>query len=285
MRTYFGTEQTKGYFIMIKNVIDIITGPFSLIYRYRNILYQTTRSDIRMRFAGSVLGPLWLFLYPLLFLSAYAIIYLFIFHVKIPVFTGYEYVAFIFCGLIPFIGFADTLGLGVTCVVSNTNLIKNTLFPIELVPVKAVLVSQCTQTVGMAMLFIALAWMGRLTIYFPLIFFIWALQIIFSIGVIWLLSSINIFVRDLNNLIAVLILILMMISPIAYTVDMIPPSLLPLIGLNPLYYLIVSYQDILMLGQWPPSNIFGIFLILTITIFYSGYWIFMKLKGVFVDNV
>jgi len=75
----------------------------------------------------------------------------------------------------------------------------------------------------------------------------------------------------------------MLASPIAYSVDMIPRGLLPIMGLNPLFYLIISYQDILMMGQWPRNNVFIIFAILSIITFYVGHWFFSKVKVVFVD--
>jgi len=141
---------------LISRLADKILAPFQLLYHYRFILYHTTKIDVNTRFVGSFLGLFWLFLYPLLFLGVYAAVYVFIFKVNTPMLNSYEYVALIFCGLIPFIGFSEALGFGVSSIVANASLIKNTLFPIELVPVKAVFVSQCTMVVGMALLFIVL---------------------------------------------------------------------------------------------------------------------------------
>jgi len=262
-----------------------ILAPFILLYKYRSLLWQTTKNDIRTRFAGSVLGLVWLFFYPLLLLGAYAAVYIFVFKVKFQLFNSNEYVALIFCGLIPFIGFSETLGMGVGSVVSNTNLIKNTLFPIELVPVKSVLASQCTQAAGLIMLLVVLGFLRKLSAWSPFFIVIWLLQILFSIGLIWILSSINVYARDLQNIVSVLILFLMLISPIAYTEDMIPPELRPFLAANPVYYLIVSYQDVLMIGQFPRGYIFWILLIFSLATFILGYWFFMKMKRVFADNV
>lgn len=262
-----------------------IIEPFKFLYRYRVLLWQTTKNDIKTRFAGSLLGMLWLFFYPLLLLGAYAMVYLFIFKVKFHLFNSNEYVVLIFCGLIPFIGFSEALSNGVSSVVSNSSLIKNTLFPIELVPVKAVLVSQSTQFTGMIMLLLVLGVLDKWTVWLPFFLLIWILQILFSIGLIWILSSINVFARDLQSIVSVLILILMLISPIAYTEDMIPSNLQPFLALNPMYYLIVSYQDVLMLGHFPDQSIFLTLLIVSLLTFIFGYSFFIKMKRVFVDNV
>jgi lipopolysaccharide transport system permease protein len=77
----------------------------------------------------------------------------------------------------------------------------------------------------------------------------------------------------------------MMISPIAYTADMVPSSLRPLLGLNPLYYMIVSYQDCLMLGRFPRGEVFWVLLGLGGLSFWVGHWFFGRMKKAFADNV
>lgn len=255
------------------------------LYRHRAILKQTTLNDIRSRFAGSLLGLSWLVVYPLLLLGAYAAVYIFIFKIRFELFNSNEYVALIFCGLIPFLGISEALGMGVGSVVSNANLIKNTLFPIELIPAKAVLVAQCTQTVGMGLLLIVLGVMGKLTFVSLLFLAVWVLQLMFSIGIIWMLSSINVFFRDLQNMVSVLILILMMVSPIAYPAEMIPANLRPFLALNPLYYFIVAYQELLMFGRMPSVEIAVPLVAISIFAYMLGFVFFKKMKGVFADNV
>lgn len=263
----------------------LICAPFFLLWKYRVLLWQTTRNDIRVRFSGSVLGLSWLVLYPLLLLSVYASVYVFIFKVRFQLFNSNEYVALIFCGLIPFLGFSEALGLGVTSVTSNSSLIKNTLFPIDLIPTKAVFVSQCTQVVGMGLLIITLIFLGKITPLAPLFIIVWISQILFSVGLIWILSSLNVYLKDLQNVVSVVILFLMMVSPIAYTADMVPAGIRPLLGLNPLFYFIIAYQDILMLGQFPRGSIFWVVLGLGLVGFPLGYWFFERMKMAFVDSV
>ncbi len=265
--------------------MGVLLRPVQLILAHRHMLAATTCNDLRARFAGSVLGLAWLLLYPLLLLGTYAIVYVFILKVRMGMLDPFEYVALIFCGLIPFIGFSEALGTGVGAVTSNTNLVKNTLFPIDLIPVKTVLTSQATQLVGLSLLLVALAIMGKLGPASGWLVPIWAAQVLFSIGLIWILSSVNVFLRDLQSIVSVAILVLMMVSPIAYTEDMIPQALQPFLKLNPLYYLIVSYQDCLMLGRTPPASVLGTLFALALGMFFLGYVFFARMKKVFVDNV
>ena len=265
--------------------MTILLDPFLTLWRRRVILIQTTRSDIRVRFAGSVLGLLWLVLYPLLFLGAYALVYLMIFKVRYELFTTYEGVVLIFCGLVPFIGFSEGLSGGVSSVISNTNLVKNTLYPIELIPVKAVLTAQCTQVVGMIMLLIVLTIIGKLTFWALLLPIVWVMQVLFTIGLIWILSACATIFRDLQNIVAVAILLLMMLSPIAYTIDMAPANLRLLLALNPLYYIITCYQEILMQGQFPRHGTFWATLVMSLVTFWVGWWFIGRMKNIFADKV
>jgi len=265
--------------------MKLFVEPLLMLWRGRSLLLATTRSDLRARYAGSVLGLAWLLIYPLLFLGCYAAVYLYIFQVRFPQFSSKEYVAVIFCGLIPFLAFSESLGLGVGSVTSNANLIKNTLFPIDLVPVKAALMSQPLQIVGFVMLVVAAGLMHKLTHAVVLLPVVWVLQLMMTMGLLWILSSLNVFLRDLQNIVSVVVLMLMMVSPIAYTVDMVPAGVKPLLAFNPLYYVIISYQKIIILGEMPSWRFLGVYAAVSLGLFFIGYWFFSRLKRVFADNV
>lgn len=232
-----------------------------------------------------MLGIAWVILYPIVFLGMYSLIYIFVFKVRFGLFNTNEYVAVIFCGLIPFLGFCEGLSMGIPSVVTNASLIKNTLFPIELIPVKAVLIGQFTQVVGMALLLLVAGLLGKVTIYWGLLPVIWCFQMIMTVGIVWFFSALNVFLRDIQTMIGPVILMLMMVSPIAYTADMVPPELRHFLAINPLYYIIISYQDSLMLGQFPRGSILLWLGLLSLFCFGGGYWFFSRLKGVFSTNV
>lgn len=257
----------------------------SILYKDRQMLMQVTLNDLRAKYAGSFLGMFWLILYPLLFLGAYALIYVFVFNAKFHMYDTNDYVAMIFCGLIPFIGFQESISSGTGSVVANVNLLKNTLFPIELVPVKIVLASQATQLCGMMMIIIATLYLGRASVYTMLCIPFWILQIMFSMGLVWILSSLNVIFRDLQNIVFFILYILMMVSPIAYPVDAVPARLRAFLQLNPLYYIIACYQDVFMNGKFPDTYILVVFLCMSFGSFFIGYYFFTRMKKVFTDNV
>ncbi|MBI5102208.1 MAG: ABC transporter permease [Nitrospirae bacterium] len=258
---------------------------FSLIWKYRHILLTTTKNDIRAKYAGSVLGLVWAFLYPLLFLGVYTLVYVAILKVNSSTMTTPEYIVLIFSGLVPFLGFADALGAGVGSVTSSSNLIKNTLFPIELVPLKTVLASTVTQVVGLIILFLALVVMRKVGMFILLVPLIFLVQLIFTAGFIWFVSSVNVLVRDLSQMTSVLVIFFMMVSPIGYTADMVPAGFRMLSYLNPLYSIITMYREVMVYNRLPPLSETVFFVLMSFATFAAGFFVFSKLKQVFADYV
>ena len=261
----------------------MITG-LRLLFTHRRFLWATTVHEIRARYAGTTLGLTWMILYPLLFLGLYTVVYTMILKIRLEQFTTFDYVLLIFSGLIPFLGFSEALGSGISAVTANKVLIKNTLFPIELLPVKAVLVGSLTMLVGLSVLQSVLWIRGTWYMSQLLIPIILLLQLLFTIGLIWLLSALNVFFQDLGQMISILLLFLMLVSPIGYTIDMIPPKLMLLMYPNPLYYLIMLYRECIMLGHAPVEHLL-IFSSVSVAIFWLGFYVFSRLKVVFADYV
>jgi len=258
--------------------------PFIELFKHRMIIYSTTLHDLKSKNAGSILGYIWLFLYPILFLGMYAFVYLMVFKIRLNIMSPYEYVLLIFCGLIPFLSFAESLSRGVGAVTSNSNLIKNTLFPIEFVPVNIVLSSQLLLVIGFSILTVIMIYMDKIGWNYLFLFYIFFLQLLFTIGLVWILSAVNVFFKDLGQIIGIVVLMLMMISPIAYTEDMIPESMRAFLYFNPLYYMIILYQKIFMYNQID-YKLLSIFTVLSFVHFIGGYYFFTRLKGVFNDYI
>lgn len=255
------------------------------MFAHRKMLANITVDDIRQRYAGSMLGGLWILLNPLLFLSAYFLVYISIFKIRLEGISTFDYVLIIFSGLIPWFGFAESVGLSVNTVTSNSSLIKNTLFPIELFPLKVVLSSMITQLVGLVLLLIVLAIRNQLGWYILFLPIVLILQILFTTGIAWMLASLNVFFRDLGQIIQVILILLMLVSPIAYTTSMLTEDLLFFMKFNPMYYMIGLYRDIIIYNRLPELGVVLTFVILSFLFFFIGYFIFTRLKVVFADYV
>lgn len=255
------------------------------IYSHRNILWRITQSDLKIRYAGSFLGITWSFVAPGLILAIYAVVYLFIFRVQPAGMTTPQYVLYIFSGLVPYLMTAEALSFGVSAVVANKDVLSNTVFPIDLAPVKAVLLAQGTAVVGFVFIILGAIVVRIVSITALLLPLIWLLLVLFLVGMNWFISLINIVLRDLQYLINPLLMVLMISSPIAYTPEMIPSPLRIIILLNPFAYYFSALQKVLVLGQVPDLSNWIIMLVLSLGAFGLGGWFFFRAKRVLIDYV
>lgn len=254
------------------------------LWRHRRILWTTSINDARARYLGTAFGFGWAVVYPLLFLAVYGTVYSKIFLIRVPGYSTIEYIQIIFCGLVPFIGFSEALSSGTTAVTGNKGLIRNTLFPIELIPVKTVFTSSVSLLASLVMM-IALMWsQGNVHLSQVLVPYVLALQLVFSIGVAWIVSALTVFVPDLAQFVGIVVLVLMIVSPIAYVREMVPENLRPFLLPNPLYYLISLYRDLAFFGVVGKKMLL-FFTVLALVVFQVGWLLFNRLKALFVDYV
>jgi lipopolysaccharide transport system permease protein len=218
-------------------------------------------------------------------LSLYAVTYVLILRVQVPDLTPLQYTLFIFAGLVPFLSVAEALSQGVGSVVASRSLLTNTVFPIDLAPVKAVLQSQVVMAVGMTALVIALAVTGNLRPTAVLLPVVWALQVVAVTGVVWVVALLNVVLRDLQMILAVLVMTLMIASPIAYTPDRVPDGLRWVLVLNPFAWFVTTYQNILVLGRWPTPTDWAALVGWAAAFFGGGGYFFSRMKKAIIDHV
>jgi lipopolysaccharide transport system permease protein len=213
------------------------------------------------------------------------VVYLLIFRVHVAGLSSARYVLFIFSGLVPFLMTSEAISYGVVSVVASKAVLSNTVFPIDLAPPKAVLLSQVTMLVGVVVILVASVFTRALPWTFVLLPVLWGLQLLALTGLLWILSLINLVFRDLPNLTNLLLMMIMVLSPIAYTPDMVPASLKPILVLNPMAYFIVAYQDVMILGRLPgPGNMLFV-VVFSVGLFVAGGYFFARSKPVFIDYV
>jgi lipopolysaccharide transport system permease protein len=249
------------------------------------LLFRVARSEIVARFAGSLLGIGWAVLTPILMLLIYAAVYLFVLKIQVPTLSGSQYVVLIFTGLVPFLMSSEALQSGVTSVVSNRAVLANTVFPIDLVPVKVVLMAQTTMVAGFALVLVATLVVNRFSPTILLFPIVWLLQLMFLTGILWILSLVNLVFRDLGNLIGILLMYLMIASPIGYTPQMVPAGMQMLLTLNPLAYFIVAYQNLIVFGRLPSPSLTITIIAMSLLTFAIGGFFFAHAKRTLIDYV
>ena len=262
----------------------LVLAPTRLLIRHRRVLTGATRNEIRGRYAGTALGLAWTVVYPLLFFGVYAAVFVFVFDARADRSSTVNSVLLIGAGLIPFLGFTEALGSGISSVLANRGLIKNTLFPIELIPVRSTLVASITMVVAFTVLLAGVWAHGLVFASQALLPLLVVLQLLLTIGLMWPLAAINVFFKDLGQSIPLIALLLMVLSPIAYSIGMVPSALRWLVYLNPLYYAITVYQDCVVRGV-VPARALTVLVILALGSFGLGFALFSRLKPLLAEHV
>lgn len=264
-------------------MMKFLSAPFVAVWAHRKILLRTTAVEIHSVYAGSLLGSVWVVLGPIFFLGLYALIYTLIFKIQPAAMGQQEYILYIFSGMVPFLAFGSALSAGSSSLAANKQILLNTVFPAEMIPLRSVLVASVALPMGLLLVVAADIALGRPSLKLLLIPFVMLLQVMFVTGVVWVLSLLNLLIRDIQQLLAYVIMILLVITPIAYTPDMAPGQLRLVMYLNPLFYFVTSYQSLIVLGQIPPWDIALIAVTLGLGSSMVGFWALQRGKHMFYE--
>jgi lipopolysaccharide transport system permease protein len=225
------------------------------------VLRALTVIECQRKYAGSILGVLWYPLYSALLLGSYCFVYLVVFRVRYRELGTYDFVLFVFSGLIPYLGFSEAVGVGVGSVKANLALLRNAVFPIEFVPVKHVLAALVGLLISLSLLVLMTLptrFAGWHLLYLPMPL---ASLLLFTLGVVWVLSAVAVVVPDIAQIVNIALLLFMFVSPIGFGIEMVPPSARPLVYLNPMTFLIEQFRFAVLgmrtLPMWTDAAFLG----------------------------
>jgi len=263
--------------------MTFIDAPFRTVFRCREVLLQTMLNEFRFKYAGSAIGLAWYVLAPLLLMTLYAVVYLAVFQVRPASMTAAEYVLYVFAGLIPFLGFTESLTAGSGSLSLNKAILLNTVFPAELAPLRAVCVSQGAAAVGLALTMLVAFALAKFSVWIVLIPVVWFALTLFVAGIVWILALASLVARDVQQVLTFVSMALLIVSPIGYTPDMVPAGIAPVVHLNPLSHYVIAFQEIIVFQRAPAPWRFVFILLLGLLSFSVGFWVFQRAKRVFFD--
>ena len=254
---------------------------FKNLYNYREFLKTSIKKEFRGKYKKSFLGVLWSFLNPLFQLLIYALVFPFILKNNVE-----NYTVFLIVALFPWNFFNLSIIQSAACIVANGGIIKKVYFPREILPIATSTSNLINFLISSILVFLALFISGigltKAVVVLPLIILI---QYILQLGLSFILSAITVYVRDVEYLINVLMMLAFYLSPIVYSADMIPSKYLPLFKLNPMFHIIKYYRDILYYGKIPEMGSVLLLLFACIIILGVGYLIFRKLEKRFAEEL
>lgn len=254
---------------------------FKNLYKYRELLKTNVQKEIRGKYKNSFLGVLWSFLNPLLQIAVYALVFPLILRN-----TQENYVIFLCCGLIPWTFFATTISRSAFTMVENGNIIKKVYFPREILPI-SVVTSETVNFLISTIIIIGFVVFGGLGICKYIIFYpiVLIAQYLLLIAISLIVSSISIYIRDLQHLIGVILQLLFYAAPIVYAPESIPAEFKWILNYNPMTYIINGYRSIFYSQSMVELKPLFILIGCSIVGCIVGYIIFNKLQKGFAEQL
>lgn len=259
------------------------------LWARRDLIWQFTRREIVNRFRGTHLGWLWAILTPLFMLAVYTVVFSLILNSRLggrdegPI----EFAILLFAGLTAFGVFAEPFGRSAALVANRRNYVRKMAFPLEIFPITAVLTALAYSAVGFVLVVLAHLVLARSispTIWaFPLVLLP---AILLAIGSGWLLSALGVYFRDLQQLTSgPLQRMLFFLTPIFYSVEMVPEAIRPILYINPLTVVIEGTRATLLLGEMPRWGLWGAWMVGSLVLAQVSYAFFMRARQGFADVV
>jgi len=247
-----------------------------------SLLLRSVKVEARAQHAGTVLGLFWIVLGPFLLLSLYAVIYSVIFDIRVPNFSRAEYILNVFSGLVLFLAFSQGMATSTNALQKEAKLVFSN-FPAEFIPTKAVMVSYIVLVPATLFVVIGDLALSKPSWHLLLLPVVAFLQIMFSIGLGCVLSLLGLVMRDVSFIIQYLVIAMLVVTPIAYTPDMVPASIKPLLYLNPLYYFVSANQHLILMNTLPPLIEILLGTGLSVAMFLLGVALFKRARMAMLD--
>ena len=254
---------------------------FKNLYNYRELLKTNVKKEIRGKYKNSFLGVIWSFLNPLLQIAVYAIVFQMI--LKNP---QENYVVFLCCGLIPWTFFSTAISRSAFTMIENGNILKKVYFPREILPISIVTSEAANFLISTIIIlaFVIFSGIGitKYILVYPLIFIA---QYLLLIAISFIVSSVCVYVRDLQHFIGIFLQLLFYATPIVYSVETLPPEAAWILKLNPMTYIIEGYRDIFYNQTMPDIQSILILIAIVLVAIVIGYLIFNKLQKGFAEEL
>lgn len=265
-------------------------SPVFCIWSHRQLIVVLAKRELAQRFMGSYLGRFWLILSPFLMLAIYAYFFGEILQAKWSLTsTGgglTNFALMIFSGLILHQFFSDSITRAPDLVLSNPNYVKKIIFPTEILPVVALLVTFVQLMIGLAVLVSVFGiTTGKVFWTWLLIPLIYLPFTLFTLGASWVLASLGLFLRDIRQVMQFSAAALLFLSPVFYPMDRLPIEMQFLKYVNPLIIAIEQSRIVLFTGISPNWSVLAIYTFVSVIVAISGFYFFIRSKPAFADVI
>lgn len=257
------------------------------LLRHRSLIWQMTVREVVGRYRGSVMGLAWSFFNPLLMLLVYTFVFTTVFNARWPQANSLSKANFaivLFVGMIVYSIFSDNVNRAPSLILANPNYVKKVVFPLETLPVIAMLASIFHAFVSFLVwlaAYVILVGVPHVTVLLlPVVI---APFVVGTLGISWFLASIGVFLRDVAQTVGILTTALMFLAPVFYSTQNLPQKFKPLIMANPATFIIEQARSVLVWGVAPDWLGLAAYSALSFLFACAGFWWFQKTRKGFAD--
>lgn len=252
---------------------------------YRRLFRQFFLRELRRNYLGSISGFLWPLLQPLALLAVYSYVFVVIFQARVPEADTTGFVPYLAIGFWPWTAFSESLMRGVKAIEGNASLISKVALPHTLLVESAVAATFALQIAGYAVVLLALAAMGTPIQWqaLPAAIGMLALLFAFTLGLSYILSALQVFVRDLEQAMRPIMLLWFFATPVLYSLTLVPEDWRWLAWANPMTWYLTTLREMLLYGDWAPRATDLAAVAGTIVLLLIGRYLFGRLSRRFED--
>jgi lipopolysaccharide transport system permease protein len=255
----------------------LLTRTIVPIIRHRELVWEMALRDLKSLNKGAFLGYIWLGLSPLIQVAAYVLIVSFLFKSRLGDRGGpFDYALYVLSGMIPWQIIAKSVQEAPSLIREKMELVKQVIYPIETLPLTSLIVSSFGSFVSLVLFLILTLVFGSLHWTFLLLPFPLLLLVAFVLGISWIFSIIGVLIKDLREIVTVLLSLLIYFTPVVVNREMVGERIWGYILWNPLSHAIICFRDVfegrIHLESW------GLFTVMSLLLFLIGDWVIDRTK-------
>ncbi|MDD4939429.1 MAG: ABC transporter permease [Candidatus Omnitrophica bacterium] len=259
----------------------MVLGRLGKIYFYRRALWEMSLKQFKARYENSILGVAWAVINPLLIMLAITFVFLYVFKAEIKNFSF-----FVLSGIFPWFFFSGALQEATFSILGQQSILRQFNLPREILPLSSVLSNFLNFFFGWLIIYpLFIFFNPKIVLLLPLFVLVSLLFFFFVCGLSLALSVLNVFFRDIGQLSGTLLMFWLWVTPVFYSIDMIPERFRWIYNFNPVVPYIASYQEVIFNGHMPNLSMsigafFWAFISLT-----SGLWVFLSLESKILKRI
>ena len=255
------------------------------LYERRWLALYFVRGQLSERYRGSFLGLTWLMLSPLFMIALYTAVFSEIIGLRFgPSDSPVNFGLYLYCGLVPFTVFSDTVNKAMTSVKNNSGLVQKVVFPLEILPLTSAATAFISSLFGLGMLVLVVAVLEAelhwTLLLFPLVM---VPQMLFVFGLGCLSSIIGAYAPDAREPLRTFVRAMFFATPIIWPPQLVPDDLRFIVDYNPLAYLVEAYRALVLEGRFPDATTTVWFSLFAAGLAFVGLALFVRAKKRFAD--